>query len=774
MPDAAAADGEAEKPADAEGDAEVADAEPEEPPEPPKPKKEFDVEWAETVPDDKRPKMKWSTEMNSQDADIGLNIDGYILSPVAREGLQYILFGGRATTGIKAGRYMFEVRMTELGPGQTVRVGVGTADSSLVCGSDALSLAADSDGLILVGGKALPMKMQRWHVSDLMAFFVNLDPASEYFNTFSIFKNGRRVVPPQQIPVEMQGKVLFPIIACKSTSCVVNFGSTGSRPQHELPFQARMLDDAAAADVTQVKVSVPSTCEVVMPVGMPDEGTVDYLDLEFYPKQKTPFVELSDRTLVKLLQATGLQGDPARPQTFQVQELLNGRMLAAYTLVASGKPRSYVLMSVKDNLQKLGRSRRLDLFQAHWFKTKAIVAFGKPSAAFTEKVQADVLKAMETAQERKKKKAEHAALSATNLAMNEFRKKKAAWEKQKEAAEEKGEEIPEEPTEPTPVEADFVPDEEPDWESKLAVDAAGVKELKFRPRYTGGGPMSDGKIPPDMSADMLGKLFDSFPLPAEGPKLVVDERWLPQDTEMPEPKGEGFGSVEFAWGSRADSEAYLTTFKKQRKLNDLVPSLRMGAYTKEWITDKWTKEKVMLRQKHTAYLTQKKARAAKKIAAAAKAEKAATEEPKEEAKEEPKEEVKEEAEGEVKEEDKAKEEVKEEAKEEEEEVDDDAPEVDVKDVEDIFSIDGKNTPLFKDFTANDFLLVQMRVEMHHLVKAFANDVTSTDPDRAGILPSYVKNYYQMYFQKPLVPGNFGQVSVESLLEYCEDTVVTDA
>merc|ERR1719409_382685 len=368
--------------------------------------------------------------------------------------------------------------------------------------------------------------------------------------------------------------------------------------------------------------------------------------------------------------------------------------------------------------------------------------------------------------EGKKKKAEHAALSATNLAMNEFRKKKAAWEKQKEAAEEKGEEIPEEPTEPTPVEADFVPDEEPDWESKLAVDAAGVKELKFRPRYTGGGPMSDGKIPPDMSADMSGKLFDSFTLPAEGPKLVVDERWLPQDTEMPEPKGEGFGSVEFAWGSRADSEAYLTTFKKQRKLNDLVPSLRMGAYTKEWITDKWTKEKEWITDKWTAYLTQKKARAAKKIAAAAKAEKAATEEPKEEAKEEPKEEVKEEAEGEVKEEDKAKEEVK--------EVDDDAPEVDVKSVEDIFSIDGKKTPVFKDFTANDFLLVQMRVEMHHLVKAFASDVTAKDPDRLGILPHYVKNYYQMYFNKPLTPGYYGQASVEGLIEYCEDTVVTDA
>ena len=31
------------------------------------------------------------------------------------------------------------------------------------------------------------------------------------------------------------------------------------------------------------------------------------------------------------------------------------------------------------------------------------------------------------------------------------------------------------------------------------------------------------------------------------------------------------------------------------RLNDLVPSLRMGAYTKEWITDKWTKEKVRTR-----------------------------------------------------------------------------------------------------------------------------------------------------------------------------------
>merc|ERR1719421_1201096 len=156
-----------------------------------------------------------------------------------------------------------------------------------------------------------------------------------------------------------------------------------------------MLDDAASADVSQVKVKPPSTCEVVMPIGMPDEGTYDFLDFEFYPKQKKPFVELSDRALGKLLQSSGVPGDPARPQTFQVQELNQGRMLMAYTLLASAKPRQYVLMSIKDNLQKTSRLRRLALFRAPWFKTKALVVFGEPPAAFSEKVKADVLKSME-------------------------------------------------------------------------------------------------------------------------------------------------------------------------------------------------------------------------------------------------------------------------------------------------------------------------------------------------------------------------------------------
>merc|ERR1719321_562115 len=212
-------------------------------------------------------------------------------------------------------------------------------------------------------------------------------------------------------------------------------------------------------------------------------------------------------------------------------------------------------------------------------------------------------------------------------------------------------------------------------------------------------------------------------------------------------------------------------FKKMRKLKDIVVGLKAGPYTREWMSDKWTKEKVQLRTKQNTYVTQKKARAAKKVAASAKVEKTETEtktEVKTEEKTEEKIEEKPEEKTEEKtEETEAGEEVKEEEEKVEDQVDDDAPEVDVNDVEDIFSIDGKNTPLFKDFTTDDFLLVQMRVEMHHMVKAFANDVTSKDPDRLGIMadPTYVQKYYQSYFQRPLMPGQYGQASVESLLEY---------
>ena len=43
--------------------------------------------------------------------------------------------------------------------------------------------------------------------------------------------------------------LLLAQVALRSTAVAVNFGAPGKRPWKELPFQVRMLDDAAGADV---------------------------------------------------------------------------------------------------------------------------------------------------------------------------------------------------------------------------------------------------------------------------------------------------------------------------------------------------------------------------------------------------------------------------------------------------------------------------------------------------------------------------------------------
>ena len=46
-------------------------------------------------------------------------------------------------------------------------------------------------------------------------------------------------------------------MALRSTAVAVNFGAPGKRPWKELPFQVRMLDDAAAVDVRGAGAGLP-------------------------------------------------------------------------------------------------------------------------------------------------------------------------------------------------------------------------------------------------------------------------------------------------------------------------------------------------------------------------------------------------------------------------------------------------------------------------------------------------------------------------------------
>merc|ERR1719506_3654516 len=149
---------------------------------------------------------------------------------------------------------------------------------------------------------------------------------------------------PAPIPEKMKGKALFPMVAIRDAVAAVNFGAPGQRPTCELPFRARLLDDAMDKDVVATKVAAPKTgkYEVVLPVGIPGEGTYDFLDLEFYPGHPdTKFVEVSQRALNTALTYSG-----QRPQG---QELASGRMLEVYKMLASTKKRHFVVMDVKKN-----------------------------------------------------------------------------------------------------------------------------------------------------------------------------------------------------------------------------------------------------------------------------------------------------------------------------------------------------------------------------------------------------------------------------------------
>jgi len=776
-----------------EAPAEEAPAE-EAPPSPKKVKKVHDVEWTETVAEDTRKKMAWSTAMNPEDCALGMTIECNHLCAVSRDGFHCLLNGGRATTGIKKGRYAFEIRVLEAAGAQdaqahqwkTIRIGFGTETCTYIAGSDGNSIAMDNDGNVWHDGKG-SRRATRWFVGDVICVVLNVDADSENANSFSVFRNGARIAQPTPLPKEMVGKTLFPMVALRSTAVAVNFGAPGKRPWKELPFQVRMLDDAAAVDVEKAKAVAPKNGKysVVLPVGLPDEGTFDFLDLEWYPKQTGTFVELSDRALITQMEQSGLRGMRSNPSSFKVQDFDNGRLLSAAMSLAAAKKRNIVVMSVKKNLIKDSREDILANFTAPWFVTKAVVAVGPPPAAFSEKVRKAMLDGMAAIQQKKvdaekeawgrmqemkKKKAESVQRIAKAKLDAEYRRAKAEWDKKKAAAGDDGEVEGEEPTEPEMPPIELEEEAEPDWAAKVAEAVKGneeeLKAVVFRPRCAPGALPDAKSVMPDMKADDVVRSFENFALPVEGAAPApFDERWLADGVEATKPEGgEGFGTVEYVWAKAKDAQGFVEKYKKDRKVAEKFAGLKVGPFSKENM-EKWANEKVSLRKKLTEYNMMKRKREVERKKRAAEAEAAAAK-PAEEPKPEGEAAEGEAAEGEAAE---KKEEEKPKAPEIDIDVDEDL-EVDVWEPKEIDSIDGKGSVLYKQFTSEDWLLMQMRFELHHLVKCFAADATAADPERRGIAPALLSHYYQLYFSKVMHPPSYGMADQEKMLSYCEDTV----
>mmetsp|Transcript_46372 Transcript_46372/g.83697 ORF Transcript_46372/g.83697 Transcript_46372/m.83697 type:complete len:432 (+) Transcript_46372:77-1372(+) len=366
-----------------------------------------DVE--KNAPEDKRPATKAVVGFNG--ADVTLNVvpanDGKVLMALTEGGMQYLIAGARASLGMKAGRYMYEVKIIEAlnpsestqglhgktpQPRQLVRIGFSTAGSNLVLGDIEEAAYFDSEGNF-GSGKIKKRTSQNFTRDQVIGVLLNLDPKSPQHNTISLFREGVRIAEPQPLPESVHGKTLFPHICFRNVTVQVNMGPTLFKP---LPFKCRMLAGAAAADVVETKKPT-GKFDVVLPVAMPDEGTFDWLDE--WLAENPSYVELSDRKLQAwaassgLVKPKGMAGASNDKPSFNfglsgMDDMSLQRVVKA---VAPTIPRNYVVMEIKSALVAEERAELLKNFTADKFKKTAMVVMGKPNDQFIEKTHERLL-----------------------------------------------------------------------------------------------------------------------------------------------------------------------------------------------------------------------------------------------------------------------------------------------------------------------------------------------------------------------------------------------
>lgn len=681
------------------------------------------------APAAKGPKLEGGTTCFNTD-DTTLNVmqtaGGRMLTGLNDRGFQYLLAGARANVGIKAGRYAFEAMMVESRtlaeaqplvhrgalqpvppPKQLAYVGFSTAGSSLLM-DGAGSLHFDSEGYF-VHDRDRKKAGTPWRHGQAALLLLNLDPTSPNANTVSLFIDGDRASEPQPLPDAMKDQALYPAVAYRGATLRVNFGPIAMRP---LPFTCRMVGDASKADCIVSSPQDPTNGkrQVLFPVGLPDEGTFDWLD-QFLAKNKT-YTELSHRAIIEWATKSGLRrtktsrGSNDKPElSFGLPQLDDGSIFVAMATFAPALQRDYVVMEVKGNLVPEDRKATLSLFPAESFNRVAHVVMGEPSREHTAWVQEMLLKD-------KKAKAEADAkrkkLEADLQKAHDERKKKVLEARKAKAPKKEGEEEAEEKERTEP--------EEEIQQAAIVELTEDEKKLHFR-----------AKSIPDLSPEELAASFASFSLPLNN---------------------EGFDDIAFEWQGEAECKEYITKYVQEKKLTQRVESLQPG----EWFKDQfsaWKKTLNEWKKRQQDFKDPAKKKKAKEEEKKRQEERRKAKEAKEKAGEEK------EGGGEDEEEEEPK------------QTDINAEDLDVFAVDDVTDV-GNGEPLFANFVYQDWALLSLRFELHLMIHAYKRDLD--DPDRPTFHENHLGFYYNKYYNKPFAVSNFGCANVAEVVELIKDTV----
>jgi len=715
---------------------------------------------------------------------------GHVFAPLTGGGLQYLIAGARANVGVAKGRYCFEAKIIAVTnpaepaqaakgstpqPRQAFKIGFATKDSSLFLGETSESVCFDSEGGFTADAnrEAKGFDIAR---EQTVAVVLNLDAGSPNKNTISLFKEGERCLPPQPLPERLIGKALFPVINFRNVTVQVHFGPS---PLVPLPFSCRGLQDMAKDDsvAAPAEVGKDGKYEVLLPVGLPDEATFEWLD-DFLSKNPK-YTELSDRAIIKWAESSGLQRSGAtswkhsndKPEIkFNVSLMDDWSLRKVLNAIVATQPRNYVVMEVKANLMQSGRADLLKKFNFPHFKKVAQVTMGDPPKAFMERQQEQVLKQKQEEldkawnarkAEKERKKAAEARVKAIQEAQRKAKEAKAAKEKEakeakaaKEAQEAgkddeakdeskldvdmeakagedaaKDEEKEEKAAEAPKEEEKAV--EEPEEERPVAMLTDEEKALKFR------------KLPsPDLTPSLLGTHFMKFSLPEAS---------------------EGFDEVRFSWAGAGQCDEYFKAWVLKQKVLNKIEDLAPG----EWFKAKqleWKRAFTSWNQKQNEWKDPAK-RAAKKAAKEAAAKKAAEEAKKAEA--EAKKAAGDEGEKPAADGDEA--EKKPEAADSEPAS---APAAAAEDVDPMTVADmldiGDGEPLFANFATEDWALLALRFEFFLLAHSFPKD--AQDPERVGIHESNIPYYYHKYFRKNFNLKYYGVDAVEKVVDMIQDAI----
>lgn len=735
---------------------------------------------------DKRPKLKEpvrfllaDTTPNVMPATVG----GMLLA-CKDAGLCHLCAGARASVGVTAGRYAFEVKAVELfgsieGAGKNVpkvvlRVGFSTKGSSLLLGGGKDNICFDESGaLIYDKGPVQPSGKPKkdaimFSNSASVVVVLNLDEQSPNANTISLFCDGKRVCQPEPLPDALRGQALYPTVTFRSVTVHTNFDLA---PEAPLAFTCRMVGDAAAVDtvVTEEKTQAP---EVIFPIFLPDKGTFDWCDW-FLKEKGGMYTELSDRSISDWALKSGLKNTKAQTKRhsadkpdvgFAIAGLDDGSAKELLVQLSAMQNRSYVVMEVRGNLLKEERATALKKWKYGPCKKVAQVMIGIPEqgfrtyvleAALAEK-QAKIDKAFEQQQAEKAKK-RLAARTQRQIQQSlkkaaKIRKKMAEDKKRKQQEDEAKDEVKEddegkdveakeegkegnETKEEATKQEDEVKEEdeededaeeaekEPEAEEELSAPVATLSPVELQTWFR--------KMPlSDLSEIVTSAIFTRATLPHES---------------------EGFDEVRYTWAGMELAEDELKRWVTERKLNSKIEDLQPSA----WFKEKWEHWQRDLQAWHVTHMEFKDPN--KKKDGSNPFAKAAPAKPQKKS-------------DDINSTEMDVEDDKDPIQALEDELD--REEVDIFGLEDICCMDSEGAPLFSNFAFEDWALLSLRFELHLLVHAFRHD--AKDPERTGIHPEHLPFYYNRYYKKALNPKNYGVDTVEELIDLVKDTALADS